>query len=275
MTFPERGGAACPGELMQTTGCSLPPCSANDCLVGDWQAWSACSGSCGEGQRQRHREVLRARSPDGAGCSLELTQLRSCLGPPCPVQDCIWDLWSDWSGCSASCGGGQQDRSRNIALSPSRGGRLCQAYDKEEVRPCATQACSLPPCRDGLWAQWERWSECSVTCGGGLRHRTRQVARMADACGSPVVGDAREEKFCKSTSCEPTYDCVFSEWGGLERLLYDLQRAQEAHASNPAVWLWPRRLLQGSAEGDVALQPRPWRRHTRRVLRAAAGGLPA
>mmetsp|Transcript_51454 Transcript_51454/g.164750 ORF Transcript_51454/g.164750 Transcript_51454/m.164750 type:complete len:362 (+) Transcript_51454:2-1087(+) len=45
--------------------------------------------------------------------------------------------------------------------------------------------------------------------------RTRQVVRMADECGSPAVGNARETQVCNvDTLCEPTVDCLFTEWGG-------------------------------------------------------------
>jgi len=215
MQFPENGGAACPSELVQTTGCNRNQCFVQDCQVSDWQAWSECSVSCGLGQQQRRREVLHVRSPGGVGCGLELSQLQSCSAGLCPADDCAWGEWSDWKACSCSCGGGQRSRSRLIAKMPSRGGKLCQAQDKEEMEPCSTQACAVPTCQDGLWSDWEPWSSCSASCGGGTTFRTRQVARMADECGEPVSGDARETKVCNAeVHCEPDIDCLFTDWGG-------------------------------------------------------------
>uniref|UniRef100_A0A7S2AEL5 Spondin-like TSP1 domain-containing protein n=1 Tax=Alexandrium andersonii TaxID=327968 RepID=A0A7S2AEL5_9DINO len=205
----------CPSELMQTTGCSSVACeSPDDCLVSDWQAWSSCESTCGLGQRQRRREVVRARSGDGAGCRLELSQVAACMGQPCPEHDCLWADWSEWGECSASCGGGQRSRSHEITRMPSDNGRVCEAVDKEETWPCNVQACVPPPCQDGAWAEWGGWSSCSTSCGGGFRHRMREVARTANECGSPPFGDARQEEFCKVASCEPTYDCTFSDWEG-------------------------------------------------------------
>ena len=38
---------------------------------------------------------------------------------------------------------------------------------------------------DGNWGHWEHWSTCSVTCGGGSRHRIR-------ACDNPLPANGGE-----------------------------------------------------------------------------------
>lgn len=214
MVFPTAGGQVCPSELIQTKGCNLIPCSFRDCQVGDWQTWSECSTSCGVGQRQRSRAVLHIRDPEGVGCNQDLVQISDCTSALCQQDDCQWGEWEDWSGCSCSCNGGQQTRVRHIAQMPSSGGKLCEVRDKAEVRACNTQSCSAPRCRDGLWGDWDAWSACSQSCGGGTIYRSRQVVQMANECGSPVTGKARETAMCNmDTPCEPPVDCLFSDWG--------------------------------------------------------------
>lgn len=66
-----------------------------------------------------------------------------------------------WEECSASCGNGTQIR--NVS---------CEHHDEEMCRPhekpIATQACRGIPCPE--WKTGD-WSECSVTCGKGVKIR--------------------------------------------------------------------------------------------------------
>jgi len=54
---------------------------------------------------------------------------------------CMTTAWSSWSECSAQCGGGEQTRTRTIAMEAQFGGTDCGAL--EETRTCGEQAC--PP----------------------------------------------------------------------------------------------------------------------------------
>jgi OOP family OmpA-OmpF porin len=58
--------------------------------------------------------------------------------PPAPV-DCQVSAWSDWSSCSALCGGGTQTRTRSITTQPANGGAACPSLS--ESKSCNTQAC--------------------------------------------------------------------------------------------------------------------------------------
>ena len=50
---------------------------------------------------------------------------------------------------------------------------------------------------DGNWGSWLSWTTCTVTCGGGVRHRTRN-------CDNPPPGE--NGKGCGDNSTE-TGDC--------------------------------------------------------------------
>ena len=54
--------------------------------------------------------------------------------------DCEWDIWSAWSSCTASCGGGIMFRQRMIKQSECGCGLPCEGPDIEQIS-CGTDAC--------------------------------------------------------------------------------------------------------------------------------------
>ncbi|CAE7452632.1 HMCN1 [Symbiodinium natans] len=97
------------------------------------------------------RMLLRATEVrKWAGCDKGLGMTQQCEGEHyCGRLDCEWGQWSEWSGCTCSCDGGQQTRTRHIARAPRNGGSPCQEGDKEQIAPCNTQPCGGSQCRDG------------------------------------------------------------------------------------------------------------------------------
>ena len=61
--------------------CAAPP-QAVDCVVGAWDAWSACSASCGDGTRTRSRTTIKPRN-GGADCPTDNTASEICFQGPC------------------------------------------------------------------------------------------------------------------------------------------------------------------------------------------------
>lgn len=213
--FPLSGGRACPPLLKETKGCNTGPCDSQDCMVSEWGRWGPCSASCGAGQQSRSRYIVSIRSPDGKGCNLDLGETKACEGDHfCGKEDCKWGHWSAWSGCSCSCDGGQQTRTRHIARAPRNGGLPCQAGDKEEIQSCNNQPCDQTRCRDGQWGDWTRWAPCSKSCGGGVTFRRRKIEVMANHCGKEPMGKDREIAFCDvGIPCSKPKDCHFTGWG--------------------------------------------------------------
>ncbi|ELT89949.1 hypothetical protein CAPTEDRAFT_198363 [Capitella teleta] len=73
--------------------------------------------------------------------------------------------WTDWTDCSASCGGGVSVRS--IKCYDTLYGRI--------VDPCREfhVSCNSVPCpEDPDYIAWQDWTVCSAECGGGTRSRT-------------------------------------------------------------------------------------------------------
>jgi len=217
---PQAGGKPCKDSLVEIEGCNAAPCNRRDCAVSDWQEWGSCTASCGSGQQSRSRSVLQLPMDGGEGCHMGLNETRECRDiqgnalMACPLVDCVWGLWSDWSSCSSHCEGGMRTRDRHIIQAPQRGGKACTAWNKEETVPCNTQPCAAKKCLDGEWDEWEDWEPCSTSCDGGLTWRTRKILAEANECGKPATGDSRVYASCNSgVPCEADVDCALSDWG--------------------------------------------------------------
>ena len=53
---------------------------------------------------------------------------------------CKWSVWTRWSKCSKSCGGGSQKRRRTIARTAKHGGKRCDGSNT------ARQSCNIKKC---------------------------------------------------------------------------------------------------------------------------------
>ena len=116
-----------------------------------------CSSLCGLGLQRRVVEC-----PGNASqCDLSTKPItnRTCMGNTCAQ----WRI-GPWEDCSKSCGNGTQIRHVSCE---DHNEDMCGRYEK----PRSTQACPGVPCP--VWRTGD-WSECSVTCGRGLK--TRHVA---------------------------------------------------------------------------------------------------
>ncbi|GFS20651.1 adhesion G protein-coupled receptor B2 [Elysia marginata] len=78
--------------------------------------------------------------------------------------DPVWSLWSAWSSCSADCTkGGYSFRRRSCDTMPS----VPCPGSNFDMKMCNQIAC------EGHWIAWGNWGPCSVTCGKGVRARSR------------------------------------------------------------------------------------------------------
>jgi len=202
------GGMPCLGDLHETETCQG---SAVDCEMSDWTRWDDCDKTCGAGQTHRYRQIHHHPQHGGKLCPHELIQTRGCNLDPCRVEDCRVSGWSEWGGCSTTCGPGMQMRHREVASLRGPGGAGC-FFSLGETRACAGG--DLPSCgaRECEWDVWSEWTECTASCNGGIRKRSRDVLRLPGPGGSPCQAQPKEEvEPCNMDGCRA--GCKDGEWG--------------------------------------------------------------
>ena len=128
----------CPGGLYAETS---KQCST-ECQLPHWQygPWQTCSKRCGTGQSVR---TVKCVSDGITPCS-EADQepiSRECNTVPCDVFS--W-VESEWSECSAPCGGGTQ--SRNVSCVSSSGEISSETSCVQDVRPSNSRNCNQESC---------------------------------------------------------------------------------------------------------------------------------
>jgi len=176
-----------------------------DCEVSSWNP-EACSATCGGGTQQLHRSVT-AHASGGAQCP-PLQMERACNQQPCPT-DCRVGEFSDWSACSAECGGGIKSRSSSVEVQPMNGGEPCG--ETSETEACNIQSCS----KDCDLGDWSSWSPCTKMCNTGLKYRMKPVIDAAfgqGTCAHEDDPDRLEFEMCNTDPCivgvnAPTLRC--------------------------------------------------------------------
>uniref|UniRef100_A0A0K0F0R8 Properdin (inferred by orthology to a human protein) n=1 Tax=Strongyloides venezuelensis TaxID=75913 RepID=A0A0K0F0R8_STRVS len=123
--------------------------------------------------------------------------------PPCLSQACLpemsthigsWSSWSDFGGCSCTCGFGIQQRRRVCSSTYCIGGSEMETVE-----------CNLGEC-PGEWTSWSDWSQPSATCGHAISTRTRTCLG-----GSNCPGKESEEKYVDLGVCQ--YYSTWSSFG--------------------------------------------------------------
>uniref|UniRef100_A0A3Q2VHW2 Spondin-like TSP1 domain-containing protein n=1 Tax=Haplochromis burtoni TaxID=8153 RepID=A0A3Q2VHW2_HAPBU len=180
-------GGACSGDPFDSRACFPQACPVNG-HWSEWTEWSECDARCGGGVRQRNR-TCSAPPPKNGGRDCE--GMTSEEQEPCNTEHCPvpggWSAWSAWSQCSSRCDSGVQTRER-----------LCHSPTPHSCEAGVLQCQSVPGCHvDGGWSQWGAWTECSLSCGGGVKFRRRLCDNPSPQSGGRgCLGDVFYTTIC-------------------------------------------------------------------------------
>jgi hypothetical protein len=196
---PQFGGATCIGNTSK--------------ICSDWACEGVCPTACG---------LPESQVPDGHGA------MKTCISTsPCPIDG----GWTDWSTCTATCGGGFQSRSCTNPA-PQFGGAQCIG---DTSRSCNSWACAgtcptacgysggrVPDGQGGtiicqettpcpIDGGWTTWGQCSATCGGGIQMRycTNPAPQFG---GTNCVG--LDSQSCNPWACAGTCPTACGYQGG-------------------------------------------------------------
>ena len=169
--------AECPGihhinglSLFISPCCLISPKTINSVTASEWQqwgVWSQCNASCGECIR------IRARA-----CS---TLDMPCLGDSTETGDCK----------IAECPGIASFESLHQCLHSV--GLVSQYHSNTPSSDIERE-----------WQQWGNWSQCTSSCGEGVRIRARACSVLDGQC----LGNSTEAKVCKIAECPGISLCL-------------------------------------------------------------------
>ncbi|XP_061772178.1 A disintegrin and metalloproteinase with thrombospondin motifs 16 isoform X1 [Nerophis ophidion] len=220
----------------QPTPTRRQACSTHSCPpVWNSGPWSQCSRKCGNGLRKR--TVLCTRPNIGAqshrladsfcaGLPKPASQ-ESCFIKRCQKQRKVQWFVSTWQECSVTCGRGYQARFIKCAEKDTAGkyrelaAKKCHHIPRPIVelqRHCIFAECPVRTTPSvQRWnahhythaplplprPEWRTtpWSQCTVTCGGGVQARTVQCL----AQGKPFPGCAHHLKPSMSQACNTNF----------------------------------------------------------------------
>uniref|UniRef100_A0AAY4AC22 Brain-specific angiogenesis inhibitor 1 n=1 Tax=Denticeps clupeoides TaxID=299321 RepID=A0AAY4AC22_9TELE len=213
---PQFGGEPCTGPEKQRKFCNIAVCPV-DGVWNEWSSWSSCSASCSNGTMQRIREC-NGPSYGGSECRGEWLETRECNLGECPV-DGRWQLWSSWSSCTKTCGGGSQQRQR-VCYGPFFGGKQCPG-DREEVRKCNEKRCPEPHeiCAEDHFSN-VKWKRTPAGDTAAVSCPLKAVGLILRRCSLDEEGNALWES--------PTYmKCISSDYYNIQKLTREhLSKAQ-------------------------------------------------
>jgi len=248
LTLARNGGKQCSESLSsEVEYCANDPCPP-ECDWDNWSTWTPCSKSCGGGTKTRIRSCDNSAYPDckcEPGSSIESDECNVEVCPPdtCTGNKILMENCTNYEHCPSTC----MDLSLNSCVEHDcePGCRCpegtvendegwcvpiteCPCYSLDgniypanftvegECSDCACESgeltCVDKPCTVNCeWSNWTPWTDCSVTCGNGIRVRDRYHSVEASNGGMDCVGDDRELEECSSDLCPVCVDPATGE----------------------------------------------------------------
>lgn len=217
---PKCGGDTCHGEKVQVKNCSGRRGSFSNDVDEDlatdfwspWTEWSSCTQKCGGGVQSRNRRCL-----EGGTCNGNSQEMRACNTHRCTDRRKA-SVWTPWLVLNVSESGLVQQRFRFICRAPiPERSDIMISSPKNQVRLCPymSKKCSADGhAVKGGWSCWTDWSECSVTCGMGVKTRNRLCNNPAPQNGGQECeGPSTEEQPCDAGECYDDQVLSSMNWG--------------------------------------------------------------
>ena len=149
------------------------------------------------------------------GCPGAFKENTPCSVDACPPK-CEHGPWCEWSGCSATCGGGKDFRTRECECPEGVEKSTCENSGQCEGEPieendCNTDVTCPPQCE---WSpDWEEWRPCTVTCGTGTQSRQKKCeCKDSDECDGCEGIPPTEFQDCATEMCSCWGD--WNPWSG-------------------------------------------------------------
>ncbi|KAK6176237.1 hypothetical protein SNE40_014557 [Patella caerulea] len=172
------------------------PTPTKECYMGEcpeWfiGGWGICSVTCGKGHEERAvkcrlQDVLQEDSICDA--SKRPVDQQPCYRDGCQTTPSLSDVettssypdqaywrFGSWTECSSSCGTGSRDR--YVSCMDYHNRKIDNERCSHLPRPASREKCFLTPC--GHWSFGD-WTDCTVTCGEGVRQRQVKCVLFAD-----------------------------------------------------------------------------------------------
>lgn len=214
--YPIGSGRQCPQLVETTIPCNTQPCPI-DCVLSDPLIATICSPtnstvysptSCGLGSFGVVQFVATQPSFGGAQCPAHPPALQACWNDGgCTSNDCQLSQWSNFGGCSASCGPGIQLQRRPVFREASNGGVPCPSVPIERTLTCNLFQCPV----HCLVSDWT-FGNCSQYCGTGTRVLVRNVLQYPSSNGIQCPSLWTEQDCGTNRSIICPAAPVFGQW---------------------------------------------------------------
>ena len=175
-------------ELSQSCTNTSTCCSGSNKVVKSYGSWSACSKKCGGGTRSK--TIYYKSSINGQDCGTS-TETQSCETQSCCSS--TKTTWGSWSGCSASCGTGTQQRT----------GTKYSVYDgrncgtTSDTRSCDTGiTCGPPAHKHSTGVLGTTLKACNWTLSCGTYHPTAYYGYCGVCWNYGKIYRANTSKYC-------------------------------------------------------------------------------
>jgi thrombospondin motif-containing protein 9 len=170
----------------------------------------ACSASaCGDDTQQTTQPAPTSAGSTASTTSAGTTTSPNVANPTVWTASAVSAVWvaEGWSSCSATCGGGSQQR--KVYCSDGRGPTSNEAACLS-AKPTSEQICNTAACLSYEWNA-NSWGTCSVTCGTGTQSRIVKCQ---------VQGTGTEVAKSNCNNLTPLLDSIKCNPGTCQRFMY-------------------------------------------------------